>query len=141
MDMPKTASLREWTALREHDERQTGARAIVIVDDDAAVLSSLGLMLRANGCRVRVYSGGAELLREPNPAESDILLVDYVMPEMDGLSLIRQLRQRGWGGTAILITGRYDVSLIARARAAGVAIVLEKPLAKEAILGALASLP
>lgn len=139
--MPKTARSREWTALKEHDDRQTGARVIVIVDDDAAVLSSLGLTLRANGCQVRVYSGGSELLSEPNPADSDILLIDYVMPEMDGLSLIRHLRQRGWGGTAILITGRYDVSLVARARAAGVTNVLEKPLAKETILGALASLP
>lgn len=139
--MPKTARSREWTALRERDDCRTAARVIVIVDDDTAVLSSLGLMLRANGCQVRVYSGGQDLLSEPNPADSDILLIDYVMPDIDGLSLIRQLRQRGWGGSAILITGRYDVSLVARARAAGVAIVLEKPLAKEAILGALASLP
>jgi two-component system, LuxR family, response regulator FixJ len=111
--------------------------AVVIVDDDDAVRRSLSLMLRANGYQVHDYGSGAQLLRSGLPSSADILLADYAMPGMDGLDLVRRLRARGWKGAAVLITGRYDSGLAARAASEGVKAVLEKPLEKRALLAAL----
>lgn len=108
--------------------------AVVIVDDDEAVRRSLTLVLRANGYRVHGYVSGPQLLLDGLPSKTDILLVDYVMPRMDGLELVRRLRAQGWGGAAVLITGRYESGLAARASAEGVTAVLEKPLDKQALL-------
>lgn len=111
---------------------------VAVVDDDEAVRHSLGLMLRANGYRTLTYAGGAELLAAPLPGDRDILVIDYVMPSMDGLALVRRLHQLGWNGRVMLITGRYDARLRIRAKAEGVAAMLEKPLEKSLVLQTLA---
>ena len=61
------------------------------------------------------------------PVDADCLVVDLRLPEMDGLTLIGRLRERGVGVAAIIITTHPDERVKAACRAAGVAIV-EKPL-------------
>lgn len=112
---------------------------IVIIDDDDAVRHALSLMLRTAGYTVSAYAGGTDLLADPLPANGEVLLVDYVMPDIDGLALVARLRARGWQGRAILITGRYDISLPARAAAVGITSILEKPLGKVELLRAIAT--
>lgn len=77
------------------------------------------------------------MLAAPPPGSSDVLLVDYVMPPMDGLTLVARLRERNWQGSAVLITGRYDTTLPDRAVLAGITTILEKPLDRAEVLRAL----
>ena len=121
-----------------HAGRDTPVAAVVVVvDDDEAVRRSLSLMLRANGYQVHGYGSGAQLLLDRLALTADILIADYVMPGMDGLELVRRLRAQGWEGAAVLITGRYDSGIAARAAGEGVTAVLEKPLDKRALLAVL----
>ena len=64
----------------------------------------------------------------------DCLLIDYKMPRLDGLEVMRRLRARKDTTPGIMITGYYSDSLHTRARSAGFASVLEKPARPEMLL-------
>ena len=101
---------------------------VVLVDDDAAVRSSLKLLLTGRGHDVDLYAGGQAVLDAKLDDERSCLIVDYLMSDMDGFSLLDRLRKQGWTGPALLITGHFDVKLEDRARKAGYAAMFEKPL-------------
>ena len=111
-------------------DHQTSEKAALILlsDDDASVRRSLHLLLRARGFGVLAYASGTALLLDPQMQSGDCLVVDYLMPDIDGISILRQLRSAGWCGPAILITAHYADTLAESAREAGFAAVLEKPL-------------
>jgi two-component system, LuxR family, response regulator FixJ len=109
---------------------------VVIVDDDPAVLGALAFSLELEGFRVTTYRSGPELLAEPTVAQSGCLVIDFKMPEMDGLELLTALRQRGVRLPAILITSHPTEAVRRRAEAAG-APIIEKPLLGEALSNAI----
>ncbi len=110
---------------------------IYVVDDDLAVLHSTRFLLESEGHQVETFVGGPELLAAfPGPAPAFVLL-DQMMPGMDGLEVYARLREIDDRVPVILITGHPDPRIRTRARAAGVPLV-EKPLAFDALLGMLA---
>lgn len=114
---------------------------VVLVDDDAAVRNSLRLLLAGRGYDVDVYTGGEALLAGKRDGTAPTCLIaDYLMPDIDGLTLLERLRQQGWLGPALLISGHFDATLEQRALAAGYAQVFEKPLNHERLLTAVAHL-
>jgi len=102
--------------------------AIYVVDDDAGVLGSLRFLLETDGFEVRTFRSGGALLSAARPTAVDCLVIDYKMPDMNGLDLIAQLRGSHITAPVILITGYPDENIAARAAAAGVEHVLLKPL-------------
>src|SRR5271169_5163866 len=98
---------------------------VVIVEDDQSLLGALIFALEAEGFDVRAHTAAGSMLEKPIAA--DCLIIDYRLPDLDGLSLIAKLRQRAITSPAILITTNPDRRCRAAARAAGVQIV-EKPL-------------
>jgi two-component system, LuxR family, response regulator FixJ len=106
---------------------QAGKHIMLVVDDDAAVRSSLKFLLEVEGFRVRVYASGQELLNDEILPDPGCLVVDYHMPGMNGLELVAQLRDRQVLIPDILITPAPSQNLRDRATAAGISIV-EKPL-------------
>jgi FixJ family two-component response regulator len=111
---------------------------VLIVDDDPAVCSSLKFSLELEGFVVRIFRGGSELLSATDLPPSACLVVDYRMPNIDGLDLLRRLRERGNSMPAVLVTTAPDSALRRRAGAAGVSLV-EKPLLGDALLEAIRS--
>lgn len=111
------------------DQQASEKTALILLsDDDVPVRRSLHLLLRSRGFGVLAYASGAALLLDPQTQSGDCLVVDYLMPDIDGISILRQLRSAGWCGPAILITAHYLDKLAESAREAGFAAVLEKPL-------------
>jgi two-component system response regulator FixJ len=106
---------------------EAGKHIMLVVDDDAAVRSSLKFILEVEGFRVRVYASAEELLNEESLPNPGCLVVDYHMPGMNGLELVARLRDRQVLIPAILITPAPSQNLCNRAAAAGISIV-EKPL-------------
>jgi two-component system response regulator FixJ len=101
---------------------------ILVVDDDAAVLNSLGFMLESEGFKVRTLGDIRDLLLEEFRPQPDCLVVDYGMPVMNGFDVLHWLREKKVNAPAILITGRPNDGLRDRALAAGFSRVVEKPL-------------
>jgi two-component system KDP operon response regulator KdpE len=67
---------------------------IMLVDDDPNLLVFLGEELRADGFRVTTARDGQEALRRLESGWPDLLVVDMMMPRMDGLTLARQIKAR-----------------------------------------------
>ncbi|MBA4308287.1 MAG: response regulator [Sphingopyxis sp.] len=111
---------------------------ILLSDDDHGVRRSIQLMLRARGYTVRSYTSGRALLADPRSLRADCLVVDYHMPDVDGLNLLKRLQAKGWDGSAILISAYWNPTLEARAREAGFGDVIAKPAIARALLEAVA---
>jgi len=99
---------------------------IVIIDDDPAVRNSLKFALEVEGFSVRAYQTGAELLKDTDIPDNGCLVVDYKLPEMNGLDLLVELRRRKVDLPAILITIHPNAAVRNRAALAGVPLI-EKP--------------
>ena len=116
---------------------------VLVVDDDAAVRAALKFALEVEGFHVRVYEGPQALLDAGDLPEHACLVIDYRMPELDGIELVDALRRRDVTLPAILISGRVSKQLQTLARRSGLTRVLEKPLSDatlvENIRGALAA--
>jgi FixJ family two-component response regulator len=111
---------------------------VILVDDDAAARRSLRILLEAQRYHVRDFSSGRDALAALPDGNELCLIIDYIMPDLDGLKLLVELRRSGWTVPAYLITGHHQHDLLTRARAAGYVDVFEKPLQNGALLSILA---
>ncbi|HEX2591921.1 MAG TPA: response regulator transcription factor [Rhizomicrobium sp.] len=66
---------------------------IALVDDDKNILTSVSMLLEQEGYHVKTYSDGAAALTALAAAPPDLAVLDIKMPRMDGLELLRRLRQ------------------------------------------------
>lgn len=66
---------------------------IALVDDDKNILTSVTIALEAEGFRVRTYLDGASALKALSEKPADLAVLDIKMPRMDGMELLRRLRQ------------------------------------------------
>jgi two-component system response regulator FixJ len=105
---------------------------VLIIDDDPAVRNSLKFALEVEGFAVRAYPTGAELLAEVEIPDNGCLVVDYKLPEMNGLDLLLELRKRKIDLPAILITTQPNPAVRNRAALAGVPLI-EKPLLNDTL--------
>ena len=102
-------------------------RVVLVVDDDPAVLHSLKFALELEGYSVFVYRDAAEVLATATFPAKGCLVIDYRLPDMNGVDMLAKLRARGVTTPAVLITSAPGEALVRRAAEADVPIV-EKPL-------------
>ena len=100
---------------------------IYVVDDDESVRDSLSVLLETLGFEVLTHGSASDMLADERRRDAGCVIVDQHMPGMDGLAMLATLQHEGVAAPAILITGRLDSGIAARASALGVAAVLEKP--------------
>jgi signal transduction histidine kinase/CheY-like chemotaxis protein len=87
-----------------------GVASVLLCDDDDGVRDLLSTILKSGGYTVREASGAEAALRIlESKAEIDLLIVDYAMPGMNGIEVIRQARLRQPGLLSLLITGYAGV--------------------------------
>lgn len=102
-------------------------RTVFVIEDDRAVRRSLEFVLDLEGYAVESFSGGNDILQRTPAAICGCLVVDFKLPDCDGLTLIGRLRDRHPAVPAILITSHPRLAVEGRARSMGV-VVVEKPL-------------
>jgi two-component system response regulator ChvI len=66
---------------------------IALVDDDRNILTSVSIVLESEGYKIRTYTDGASALDELRGNPPDLAILDIKMPRMDGMELLRRLRQ------------------------------------------------
>src|SRR5579863_9585998 len=114
---------------------------VLVVDDNRDGADALGLLVEDLGNQVHVTYGGTQALDVANTFRPDLMLVDLVMPEMDGCGLVTHLRQiPAFAQTRIVaITGQKPQEDSSSAMKAGFDKVLFKPVARTEIEAVLAS--
>lgn len=119
-----------------HHERLPSStkNTVFVVDDDAAVLGSLRFLLETDGFAVRTFRSGTALLNAGGAPGADCYVIDYKMPDINGIELASRLRKSDGETPVILITGYPDENISTRAAAAGVKDVVLKPLLDENLL-------
>ncbi|MGZ3272530.1 MAG: response regulator [Caulobacteraceae bacterium] len=100
---------------------------VLVVDDDPALLGALEFALEAEGYRVRGCADAKSALQEAMIDHLACLVVDYKLPDIDGMDLGSRLREAGVTAPMILITTNPDARCRARAARDG-AVIVEKPL-------------
>jgi two-component system, LuxR family, response regulator FixJ len=108
--------------------------AVHVVDDDVAVRKSLAFLLASEGLPVRLHESASAFLDEVVSAEAGCIVTDVRMPGIDGIELIRRLKERGITLPVIVITGHADVPMAVEAMKEGAIDFLEKPFGDEVFL-------
>lgn len=106
---------------------------VIVVDNDDAVRASLKFSLELEGYHVETHDSGEAVAARRDLPPQACLVLDYALPGIDGLQLLRALRARSINLPAIIITTQPNRMLRAAAAAAGVPIV-EKPLISNALI-------
>src|ERR671913_1248173 len=107
---------------------------ILVVDDDRAVRESLRRSLAFNGYQVDLASDGKDALEAVQQRRPDAMVLDVMMPRLDGLEVCRRMREAGDELPILVLTARDQVSDRVTGLDAGADDYLPKPFATEELL-------
>jgi two-component system response regulator MprA len=117
-----------------------GRPTVLVVDDDQAVRESLRRSLEFNGYAVRLAADGAEALATIPGSDPDVVVMDVMMPRVDGIEATRQLRATGNRVPVLVLTARDAVGDRVEGLDAGADDYLTKPFALAELLARLRAL-
>lgn len=103
-------------------------RSILLVDDDPRILTSLSQALAGDATEVRTAPSAEEALAELGASPADLVLSDLKMPGMDGVELLKLVRERAPSTDVVIMTAHEDLPTVARAMREGALDFLVKPL-------------
>jgi putative nucleotidyltransferase with HDIG domain len=107
------------------------AEKILVVDDEEAIREVVSTLLEAQGYRCTVCANGRLALEAFRKDTFDLALSDIVMPEMDGLKLLAELRNEDPDVPVIMVTAMHDISIALEAIRAGAYDYILKPFEKD----------
>lgn len=98
-----------------------------MVEDDEDFASSLSHLFRAGGFEATVVTTGRDAIAHVEMAPPDLLILDLVLPDMDGVEVCRSLRTLGFNGGIVIVSGRDDELDVVAGLDAGADDYLVKP--------------
>src|SRR5512134_172942 len=107
---------------------------VLVVDDEPAVREAIDRALRLDGCRTELAEDGRGALERIATAPPDAVVLDVLMPRVDGLEVCRRLRAAGDRTPVLVLTARDAVADRVRGLDAGADDYLVKPFALEELL-------
>ncbi len=113
---------------------------LLVVDDDPSVREALSLLLDLNGFDVATAVDGREAMRALTTDSPDAVILDVLMPGLDGLEVCRRLRAVGDRTPVLMLTARTEVSDRVAGLEAGADDYLAKPFAHEELIARLRAL-
>jgi two-component system response regulator MprA len=113
---------------------------LLVVDDDPSVREALALVLDLNGFEVATAADGREAIRTLAQDSPDAVILDVLMPGIDGLEVCRRMRASGDSTPVLMLTARAEVSERVAGLEAGADDYLAKPFAREELIARLRAL-
>lgn len=110
---------------------------ILLVEDEERVASFVVKGLEAEGYTVEHVATGLEALARIRADEPDLIVLDLTLPDIDGLDLLRRLREGGVAAPVIILTARGDVDDRVEALEIGADDYLNKPFHFDELLASL----
>ncbi|MFQ5776636.1 MAG: sigma-54-dependent transcriptional regulator [Terriglobia bacterium] len=105
--------------------------SILVVDDERGIRTSLQAILREEGWQADAVATGEDCLRAIGKKTYDVLLLDVWLPGIDGLEVLRRLKEQNPGPVVIMISGHGSIETAVKATKLGAFDFVEKPLAME----------
>jgi CheY-like chemotaxis protein len=111
-------------------------KRILVVDDDELVLMALRELLTPEGYEVHTVSCGSKALERLEKYGYDLLVLDIIMPEMDGFQLCKKIREKEnyRGKPIVFLTAKSREEDKAKGIEAGANLFLSKPISPEKLL-------
>jgi two-component system nitrogen regulation response regulator NtrX len=107
---------------------------ILIVDDERNIRRSVEMILKSAGYEVIEASSASEAAQRLAEQNFDLMLLDIVMPETDGLQFLQTIRQHANRPTVIIISGNATIQNAVTATREGAYDFIEKPISKDKLL-------
>jgi FixJ family two-component response regulator len=101
---------------------------VLVIDDDPSVLKSLARLLCSIELNVATFATPEEFLNQFEPGIHGCLVIDFAMPNLNGLELQQELAARGNELPVIFLTGRGDIPMSVQAMKQGAVDFLTKPV-------------
>ncbi|MGH9778785.1 MAG: sigma-54-dependent transcriptional regulator [Candidatus Acidiferrales bacterium] len=105
--------------------------SILVVDDETGIRSALVDILREEGWKAEAVASGEECLKAVEKNHFDLLLLDVWLPGMDGLEVLKRLKERDTSPAVILISGHATIETAVKGTKLGAFDFIEKPLSME----------
>ena len=112
-------------------------KRILIVDDDSTIRKLIEVILTKNGFKVEAVSNGIKALSILKKDDFDIVITDLIMPEMDGIELLRELHLKSHKIKVIAMSGGGIASgarYLKMAKTLGVDELIAKPISTKRLL-------
>jgi DNA-binding NtrC family response regulator len=113
------------------ESRNARNERVLVVDDDPGVGESVRLLLESIGCQVELLTRGIEGLARAQSGEFDLLITDLRLPDIDGLSIIRGVKQAGIDLPMILMTSFSSIDTAIEALRGGALDYIIKPFSND----------
>ncbi len=109
---------------------------ILLVDDEPNIVMSLEFLMRKNGYQVGIARNGAEALAALDQTPYDLVLLDVMMPDVDGYQVCRQLRQRPDRAATkvILLSAKSQPADVQKGYDAGADMYVPKPFSTRQLM-------
>jgi len=128
------------TAVRETFGIQARTRRVLVVDDETEVRQYFSTLLKEAGYDVVEASDGSEAVAAMRASAADLILLDLVMPEQEGLETIQLLRAEFPAAKIVAISGKFEGKFLSVARHLGAHIAMAKPVEADKLLAAIREL-
>uniref|UniRef100_UPI0024539636 response regulator n=1 Tax=Nocardia cyriacigeorgica TaxID=135487 RepID=UPI0024539636 len=115
--------------------QQTPEARVLVVDDEPMIVELLDVSLRFQGFEVATAADGAQALDLARTFRPQALIVDVMMPGMDGFGLLRRLRADGFDAPVLFLTARDDVHDKVTGLTLGADDYVTKPFSLEEVVG------
>jgi CheY-like chemotaxis protein len=112
---------------------------ILVVDDDAPIRRLVGALLRRNGHSVEEAVDGEEGIEKIRAEGYDAVLLDLMMPRMDGFEVLRVMHREGLQATRVIIMSAAAPATINAADMHAVRVIIRKPFDVSVLLDAVAA--
>ncbi len=107
---------------------------LLTIDDSKTIRMILARAFKEYDCALIEASNGEEGLKAAAEQKPDVIILDITMPQMDGIQMLKLLRERGDNTPVIMLTAEGGASSIEKASHLGVSDYISKPFQNEAIV-------